>query len=192
MAVWHAIFWHARFLGTEQMFRNILVSVDGSSHADRALSEAIDIARSGNARLTLLTAVPKARAWSCLPLGAVVCPPLDSELERESQEILCAAVSRVPNSIPVIKILTHDSIRSALLQRIESGEHDLLVMGSRGRGALTSSLLGSVSHYALHHSGIPVLIVHEARPAQELATPPEKPAPSREKPALTRDKPALA
>jgi hypothetical protein len=46
------------------------------------------------------------------------------------------------------------------MARIRSGEHDLVVMGSRGRGALTASLLGSVSHYALNHSRVPVLIIH--------------------------------
>ncbi len=51
------------------------------------------------------------------------------------------------------------------MERLKTGEYDLLVMGSRGRGALTASVLGSVSHFALNHSHVPVLIVHtpEAR-----------------------------
>ena len=58
------------------------------------------------------------------------------------------------------KILTREPIREALMKRIRSGQHDLVVMGSRGRGALSASLLGSVSHYALNHSQVPVLIIH--------------------------------
>ena len=72
-----------------------------------------------------------------------------------------AAVDRVPASIPVTKILTHKPIREALMEQIRSGRHDLVVMGSRGRGALTASFLGSVSHFALNHSHLPVLIVHD-------------------------------
>jgi Universal stress protein family len=67
----------------------------------------------------------------------------------------------------VTKILTREPIREALMARIRSGEHDLVVMGSRGRGALSSSLLGSVSHYALNHSQVPVLIIHTEDEAKQ-------------------------
>jgi nucleotide-binding universal stress UspA family protein len=142
------------------MFRNILVSIDGSAHSDRALREAIDLAEASRGRLTILTAVPKPSSWAGSPAAATVIESLVTDLEAESEQILRRAVDRVPDSIPVTKILTHQPIRAALAERIATGQHDLLVMGSRGRGALSASLLGSVSHYALNHSKIPVLVLH--------------------------------
>ncbi len=151
------------------MFRNILVAADGSRHAQRALAEAIDIAEAGHGRLTILTSIPRPPAWISTPSTAAASAPLALQLEAESAEALEHAVGRIPASVPVTKILTHEPIRDALLERIASGHHDLLVMGSRGRGAITASLLGSVSHYALNHAPIPVLIVHADEAQPELA-----------------------
>ena len=142
------------------MFSNILVCVDGSAHAERALSEAIDLAVAERSRLTILTAIPRPPYWACNPVTAAGIEPLANDLAAEAKAALKAAVDRVPASVPVTKILTHEPIREALMARLRTGQHDLVVMGSRGRGALTASLLGSVSHYALNHSQVPVLIIH--------------------------------
>lgn len=142
------------------MFRNILVCVDGSAHAARALDEAIDLAAAARGRLTILTAIPRPPYWAASPVTIPSVEPLAAELTSETRETLRAAVERVPETIPVTSVLSEKPIREALMERLKCGDYDLLVMGSRGRGALTASVLGSVSHYALNHSRIPVLIIH--------------------------------
>jgi nucleotide-binding universal stress UspA family protein len=156
------------------MFRNILVSVDDSPHAQRALDEAIDIARAGKGRITILTAVNQPPAWaaSSVAAGAATLSVLD--LEREAVQTMQRAVSRVPQDVPVTTLISRRPIRPALMRAVACGDYDLLVMGSRGRRALTASLLGSVSHYALNHSPIPVLIVHaDPQQAPESSVPRE-------------------
>jgi nucleotide-binding universal stress UspA family protein len=141
------------------MFRNILVCVDGSKHAEHALAEAIDLATTQHSRLTLLTAISHPPYWANTPMTAAGIEPLAADLQKEAEKTLRAAVDQVPDSVSVTKILTEEPIREALIDQIKTGTFDLVVMGSRGRGALSASLLGSVSHYALNHSDVPVLIV---------------------------------
>jgi nucleotide-binding universal stress UspA family protein len=149
------------------MFHNVLVSIDGSDHSDRALDEAIDIARADQARLTILTAINQPPVWAASAMAAGACAATAADLEKEAVDIMRRAVARVPKDVPVTTIVSRKPIRQALIASLEKSEYDLLVMGSRGRGALTASLLGSVSHYALNHMPIPVLIVHADRDHRE-------------------------
>ena len=142
------------------MFENILVAVDGSQDADQALTHAIDLAESEHARLSVVTVVEH------LPWGAYMVPgaPVDELTEdalAEGQAIVKRAGDRVPAGLPVTTLLLSEpSIRSALVRQITDGQHDLVVIGSRGRGEARSLLLGSISHYVLNHSPVPVLTVH--------------------------------
>ena len=160
------------------MFHNILVPIDGSPDAEEALVQAIDLADSEHARLTLFAAVPVAPATSYAGVSGEVAASLAQEAESDTDSLLRRALDRVPEGVSVSSVETHDSVRPALLHQIESGGHDLVVMGSRGRGAVRSVLLGSVSHYVLHHSPIPVLIVH-AESSRQLKSE-EVPAPDEE------------
>jgi nucleotide-binding universal stress UspA family protein len=149
------------------MFRNILVALDGSPDSDRALGEAIDLAESEHARLTLFSAAAVPPLAYTGVSAVTLLPTLLRDAEADREAILRTAVERVPDQVSVRTISSSEPVRPALLQQLETGQHDLLIMGSRGRGALRSALLGSVSHYALHHSHVPVLIVH-AEASREL------------------------
>jgi nucleotide-binding universal stress UspA family protein len=154
------------------MFRNILVAIDGSPHAEQASMDAIDLAVSENARLTLFTAIVPPPAVAYFAPGAPV-DELARGAETAAAEVLLRALASVPADVSVTTVLSTSPVARALLRQIDAGHHDLVVMGSRGRGAVRSALLGSVSHHVLHHSPVPVLIVHTEssshQPAQDQA-----------------------
>jgi nucleotide-binding universal stress UspA family protein len=148
------------------MFRSILVAVDGSEPAASALNEAIDLARSEGARLTLISVAAPPR-WLGSP-GPYVAPvPLEEELDRRAQQIVEDAEALVPEDVPVSTVVRRGPAAKAILERVESGQHDLVVMGSRGLGSAGSLLLGSVSRAVLADSRVPVLI---ARATAETTT----------------------
>lgn len=47
----------------------------------------------------------------------------------------------------------------------ESASADLLVVGARGRNAISIALLGSTSSFAMHHAHCPVVVIHAAKSA---------------------------
>ena len=145
------------------MFRSILVAWDGSRHARRALSEATDIAQTQGSRLTLLTVAAPIHFWA----GPYVPPVPEDELARAAERIAEEGEELVPDGIPVSSRTAAGSPGPELLKRVEAAGHDLIVMGSRGRGAVRSAVLGSVSHYVLNHARVPVLIVRAGDEIEE-------------------------
>jgi nucleotide-binding universal stress UspA family protein len=142
------------------MFRNILVAIDGSTDAQEALGQAIDLARSEHARLTIFSAVPSPPGFAYETAGGAALADLAVRAEEETRALIAAGLERVPEDVSVTTVLRQAPAKTALLRQIKEGGHDVVVMGSRGRGAVRSALLGSVSHHVLHHSGVPVLITH--------------------------------
>jgi nucleotide-binding universal stress UspA family protein len=149
------------------MFHNILVAIDGSPDADQALAQAIDLADSEHSRLTIFSAVVAPPNTAYVGVSGEVVANLTRDAEAEAGAIMRTAAEMVPDQVSVNTVLSSEPVRHALIHQIEQGAHDLVVMGSRGRGAVRSVLLGSVSHYVLHHSPVPVLIVH-AEASREL------------------------
>jgi nucleotide-binding universal stress UspA family protein len=143
------------------MFTSILVGVDRSQHAKVALTQAIDIARTQQASLTVLVAFSTLMPWgpvSPLPQSAV--DEFITGVRGDAQAIADEAKSAIPPEVSAEVLVVDSEPGQALLDRAAAGNHDLIVVGSRGRGDAGSFLLGSVSHAVLNHSRVPVLIVH--------------------------------
>jgi nucleotide-binding universal stress UspA family protein len=143
------------------MFRRLLVAFDGSPHAQQALTEAIDLAQTNSGTLTVMSVTPEPSVWAMsgydVPINV---DRVSKELEREYQSLLDGAVESVPADLPVKKVLKRGPAGPRIVDEANAGNHDLVVMGSRGRGELRSLLLGSVSHRVLEASHVPVLVVH--------------------------------
>jgi nucleotide-binding universal stress UspA family protein len=139
------------------MFRSILVAVDGSRASRSALDEAVDLAQSEGSRLTLISVAELPR-WRFSGFPLAVPYPDEDEFVRQAERIVELAEALVPEGVPVSTVVRRGSAVAEILKRVEAGEHDLVVLGSRGLGPAGSLILGSVSRAVVARSRVPVLV----------------------------------
>lgn len=139
--------------------KKILVAVDGSKNAKRALSEAKRYAKMTDAEVTILNVLEHTFA---LHYNSSKNSQAGEELSREEtgETILKEALQYFDDFEGEV----HTSLRngypaSELLEEAEDGNFDLIIMGSRGLGAFSRTFLGSVSNKVLNYSDADVLIV---------------------------------
>jgi nucleotide-binding universal stress UspA family protein len=138
----------------------IVVGIDGSDNAHRALEWALKEAGVHHAPLTVITVHEVAsNAWTGNP---IILPPDQDELEKirpRVEEIVAQAAEQAGDPGPA-SITVRATIGLAARVLIEaSSDADLLVVGSRGGGGFARTLLGSVSQQVVQHAESPVVVV---------------------------------
>jgi nucleotide-binding universal stress UspA family protein len=145
------------------MFHRILVGVDDTTAARRALERAVELARDGHGRIGLLTSAPHPPL--IIATSPVVPPASRSQLCDEMVKWACECVEEatalVPDEIPVTKLITHGEPCAALREEAEKGCWDLIVVGQSARSHRFRSSVGA----RLDRHATPVLVVHEEPPA---------------------------
>jgi nucleotide-binding universal stress UspA family protein len=141
----------------EQMFLNILVGLDASATARRALEHAVDLARSGNAKLTLMTVAPPVSTY--VTLGGMSVDTMAAELDKWASGVLDSAMRTVPDDVIAHTVQGRGHPGPEIVKELNRGGYDLIVLGSRGRGRAQEGLLGSVNGYVHFHAKVPLLSV---------------------------------
>jgi nucleotide-binding universal stress UspA family protein len=138
----------------------VVVGVDGSPAAEHALGLAFEEAAARGCELMAVRAHPTpVRAWG---VGAAAPSKPDSQQVKDAErDDLTAAVATWREKYPQVPVetLVPDGNPVDILTGV-SRTAQLIVVGTRGHGSVSSAFLGSVSLHLLHHADCPVLIAH--------------------------------
>jgi nucleotide-binding universal stress UspA family protein len=135
--------------------QKILVPLDGSKNSFRGLEEAISIARACHATITGLYVMP----FYPRNIGDAIIPYYLIP-EKEVKQIMNNAKKQAAvRGILFKSKIVRGSPISEIQDFAKKQKFDLIVIGSRGRGALKETFLGSVSNAIVHKSQIPVMVV---------------------------------
>ncbi|MEM2094248.1 MAG: universal stress protein [Candidatus Bathyarchaeia archaeon] len=144
------------------MFEQILVPLDGSEYADRALSTAIAIAKRFSSDIILVHVVVAASTIisSLEGIGPSILIDLKKQLEDMGKQILENGAKKTrAEGIPTITIVESGNPPDKILQIAEKRKVDLIVIGDRGLGMVARFFLGSVADKVTRYAKCPVLIV---------------------------------
>ncbi len=142
------------------MFERILLAVDGSQDAQEAAKYARDLALRDDAEVVVVHPFEPVPAYLGEPQASRLAADRVGKGRRTAQE---TAKDLENAGLDVVVEVLEGPPAIAILSVADVRQPDLIVMGSRGHGDLTSLLLGSVSHRVLAHARVPVMIVKAAQ-----------------------------
>jgi nucleotide-binding universal stress UspA family protein len=135
--------------------KKILAAFDGSEPAMHALRMALEISDKMGADVTLAHVVPLVIVPADVPFDA---GRLAEESFRAGEALLSHAAAEIGRPA-IAKVCLLGAAGESLAELADSGNFDLVVVGSKGRGAVSRILLGSTADRLVHICKRPVLVV---------------------------------
>jgi nucleotide-binding universal stress UspA family protein len=146
------------------MYRYILIPIDGSETAEKAVQAGTDYALEAGARLLLFTAVPEYRMPSEAELLAKHHVKSVFEHEQEAAETARAILERAAALAKAAQVevetdyVMNDRPYQAIIEAAKRHGCDAIFMASHGRTGLQALWYGSQTQEVLNHSDIPTLV----------------------------------
>lgn len=152
------------------MYRSILVSYDNSEQSKNALRNAIMIAETCDAKVTVVSVVDSfdfndpdfvtaARAAGVVEFDDETAQETKRQFRSAQEEVLVKQTADIVGDYANMEYYAvTGKPQQAIIDYGESGDYDLIVMGCRGLGGFRGAV-GSVSRAIIHSVKIPVLLV---------------------------------
>ncbi len=159
-----------------QLFKTILVPVDGSHSCLHAKMFASSLAKKFNSKVTVVHVVshefmhPELKAQYQLPHS--ILHKIDDAYLETGKKILRTAEELFREAgIPVdAKLVTHEDPAEFVLELVKDEKYDLVVIGNRAEAQSERYSLGSVTEKVARHAECPVLIVKEKLEVDKILT----------------------
>lgn len=143
------------------IFDYILFPTDGSEQSKKALDSLVELAKKFNSKVFVLNTYEVPVPITNYELSSDLYLSVEGVLSKNSKDILEEVKDILEkDGINAQYISIAGDSGSIIIERAEKLEASMILMGSRGLGAIKSVLMGSVSNYVLHHSKCPVMIIH--------------------------------
>lgn len=143
------------------MYKNILVTTDGSEFAEQAIAHAVELAKTFQAKLTAVTVTPPFQVIAMEGIVVSEAPEQYGKWAKQTAEARLATVKKAAQAAGVQCTTVHVTDTQPYAGIIEAAQQngcDLIVMASHGRRGVSALLLGSETQKVLTHSAIPVLV----------------------------------
>jgi len=147
----------------------IVIATDGSKPAREAVELGLELTAEDEAKPILVHVIPDIDVMPTSGLGLSIPPAIVHEPTDEDRAPLEDALAlAAERGIDAEAELLAGSPAPRIVAYADSVGADLIVVGSRGHGGITSAVLGSVSRAVLAQTRLPVLVVRAARSAVEV------------------------
>nr|WP_295969765.1 universal stress protein [uncultured Bacillus sp.] len=140
------------------MYNRILVAIDGSKMSKKALNAALQIAKERFSKVGVIHVEKNLMISENMTTDAI--DEIYSKINREVEVLFEEAKELAADED--LEIETHHVMGDPAVQIVktaENGNYQLIVMGSRGLGAIKGMMMGSVSYKVLQLSYCPVLVI---------------------------------